>query len=187
MANQGGTITASDFNNLKAAVDSEISRRSSKYSVGSMSSYTGSTYKYSVTPNSGGSILYEHIYKITKPLDAVNNGSLTPEKDSFINAIDVINAANYVNTLSSTNAASSTKTCSASCTGLCSTGCYSACSGCSGSCSGNCSDSDCDSGCQTVCSNQCSESHCMTCDGTCQGTCSGDCQNGCTSVNKSWL
>ena len=80
MANQGEFITAAEFLNLKAALQTEVQRRSNSKSVGSMAAYAGSAYQYTEPP-SKDTVEYkaEHIEKITKPLDAITGGSLTPE------------------------------------------------------------------------------------------------------------
>ena len=80
MANQGEFITAAEFLNLKAALQTEVQRRSNGRSVGSMAAYAGSTYQYTEPPNKDTvEFKFEHIEKITKPLDAITGGKLTPE------------------------------------------------------------------------------------------------------------
>ena len=69
--NRGELISPSDYTNLKALVEKEISRRSNSKSVGSMSGYNNSNWKYGTTPSRSVKITNEHIKKITQPLDAV--------------------------------------------------------------------------------------------------------------------
>ena len=71
MANQGEFITAAEFLNLKAALQTEVQRRSNSRSVGSMATYAGSAYQYTEPPNKDTvEFKSEHIEKITRPLDA---------------------------------------------------------------------------------------------------------------------
>ena len=61
-------ISADRFIALKAEVKAECQRRSY---TGSVSSYGGTEYDYSVTPASGGTVLKEHYTKIAEPLNAI--------------------------------------------------------------------------------------------------------------------
>ena len=104
MAKYGDVISAADFNNLKSVVDKEIERRSQPNSNGTMKNYTTSQYQYNDKPALGVPIKDEHIYKITIPLDAVNNGSITPQNGGYINAAYIINATTVANNLASKDA-----------------------------------------------------------------------------------
>lgn len=184
--NKGGLISASDFTALKKLVKSEITRRSNSASVGSMSSYNGASYNYIITPAKGKNIKLEHIQKITKPLDAVNEGKLTPNAYTIVYADQITNATSIVSSLSSKSVTASSRAdtgCKSSCSGLCYTGCYSGCSGCSGGCKGSC-----DGMCDVACESQLMSGNCMggcyeNCDG---GTCTADCGGSCGNV-KFWL
>lgn len=189
-------ILASDFVSLKARVKAEMNRRC--YS-GSLTSYAGTSYDYSVTPASNGKILPEHLNKLTTPVNAISNCGIS-EKQSG----DVIPALDDFNTKLSSHEAfpirGSGTDCASSCSGLCSSGCWNSCSGCGGSCSydctgcsGTCSggcDGSCSGGCSTSCGTSCWRDGCtsnctaacrMDCTGgcsSCRGKCTGSCQGG---------
>lgn len=184
MAKYGDIISAADFNNLKSVVDKEIERRSQPNSKGSMEAYTTVQYQYNDKPALGVPIKDEHIYKITIPLDAVNNGSITPKNGGYINAAYIINATTVASNLASkdVNASKKNTGCNANCTGLCYSGCYTVCGGsCTGDCRGYCTGScsgDCDTGCEGDCSGGCKD----TCTASCTG-CSGHCgDNACQAT-----
>lgn len=196
MAKYGDIISAADFNNLKSVIDKEIERRSQPNSKGSMEAYTTVQYQYNDKPALGVPIKDEHIYKITIPLDAVNNGSITPKNGGYINAAYIINATTVASNLASkdVNASKKNTGCNANCTGLCYSGCYTVCGGsCTGDCSGYCTGScsgDCDTGCEGDCSGGCKDTctdSCTSCSGhcgdnACQATCYLSC-SGKTLVN----
>ena len=189
-------ILASDFVSLKARVKAEMNRRC--YS-GSLTSYAGTSYDYSVTPASNGKILPEHLNKLTTPVNAISNCGIS-EKQSG----DVIPALDDFDTKLSSHEAfpmrGSGTDCASSCSGLCSSGCWNSCSGCGGSCSydctgcsGTCSggcDGSCSGGCSTSCGGACWRDGCtsnctaacrMDCTGgcsSCRGKCTGSCQGG---------
>lgn len=184
MAKYGDIISAADFNNLKSVVDKEIERRSQPNSKGSMEAYTTVQYQYNDKPALGVPIKDEHIYKITIPLDAVNNGSITPKNGGYINAAYIINATTVASNLASkdVNASKKNTGCNANCTGLCYSGCYTVCGGsCTGDCRGYCTGScsgDCDTGCEGDCSGGCKD----TCTDSCT-SCSGHCgDNACQAT-----
>ena len=179
-ASKGGLISASDFTTLKNLVKTEITRRSNSASVGSMSSYNGTSYNYTTTPAKGGKINLEHIQKITKPLDAVTGGSTTPATGAKVIASVLTNATTSVGNLSKIAKDATSTGCKASCSGLCNTGCYGGCKGCSANCKTNCS-----GGCKTGCSG-CS-GDCDGCDDTCDGGCQGcsGCGDGCATTCES--
>ena len=161
-------ILASDFVSLKARVKAEMNRRCRS---GSLTSYAGTNYDYSVTPASNGKILPEHLNKLTTPVNAISDCGIA-EKQSG----DVIPALDDFDTKLSSHEAfpmrGSGTDCASSCSGLCSSGCWNSCSGCGGSCSYDCS------GCSGTCSGSCSGS----CSGGCDGSCGGACwRDGCTS------
>lgn len=179
MAKQGGSISASDFTALKNLVKNEINRRSNSNSVGSMKAYNGNSYNYSSIPGKGRTINLEHIQKITKPLDAVNGGKLTPDTGANVIATQITTATNTVSSLSSKSVTASSRAdtgCKSSCSGLCYTGCYSGCSGCSGGCEGTC-----DSGCEATCADSLMSGNCAgTCYDNCDGgNCTADCGGSC--------
>ena len=189
MANQGEFITAAEILNFKAALQTEVQRRSNSRSVGSMATYAGSAYQYTEPPNKDTvEFKSEHIEKITRPLDAITGGSLTPEAGGYVDADTLDAAALKVSELSgkSLTAATQNETgCAASCSGLCYTGCYSACTGCTGTCQGTCQGScltTCTGGCKnqcTSCGGSCSNNCTSGCSGGCKNTCSGSCSGGC--------
>lgn len=186
MSAQGELFSASDFTTLKNLVKKEINRRSNSNSVGSMEAYNGSSYNYTTIPGKGRIIKNEHIQKITKPLDAVNGGKLTPNTDTIVYADQITNATSVVSSLSSKSVTASSRAntgCKSSCSGLCYTGCYSGCSGCSGGCSGSC-----DGGCEKTCADQLSDGNCAgTCYDNCDGgNCTADCGGSCGNA-KFWL
>lgn len=172
--NKGELISASDFTTLKKLVKSEITRRSNSASVGSMSSYNGASYDYTITPAQGKDIKInlEHIQKITKPLDAVTGSNTTPGTNANVIASVLTNATTSVGNLSKIAKDATSTGCKASCSGLCNTGCYGGCKGCSGNCKTNCS-----GGCKTGCSG---------CSGGCDGcsSCSGGCNDGCSGCGS---
>lgn len=182
--NKGELISASDFTTLKKLVKSEITRRSNSASVGSMSSYNGASYDYTITPAQGKDIKInlEHIQKITKPLDAVTGSNTTPGINANVIASVLTNATTSVGNLSRIAKDATSTGCKASCSGLCNTGCYGGCKGCSGNCKTNCSgtcSTSCSGGCRTSCTgcgNGCEDSCYDTCDG-CRGTCSTTCDS----------
>lgn len=179
MAEKDELITADDFVSLKKLVSNEISRRSTSNSVGSMSNYNGSNYQYTVSPASGKKITYEHIQKITAPLDAIDGGSLTPEQGTLVYADILKNALIKVRDFSSKTQTNSNTGCRSSCTGLCSTGCYGTCTGCDNTCSGGCKNS-CD-GCKGDCDG--CKGSCTSCTGSCDTFCTGTCEGGCTGCS----
>lgn len=184
MAKYGDIISAADFNNLKSVVDKEIERRSQPNSNGTMKAYTTAQYQYNDKPALGVSIKDEHIYKITIPLDAVNNGSITPQNGGYINAAYIINATTVANNLASKDVKAGRKNtgCNANCTGLCYGNCYTVCGGsCTGDCSSTCTGS-CSGGCDTGCEGDCSGGCKDTCTASCT-SCSGDCgDNACQAT-----
>ena len=68
MANQGEFITAAEFLNLKAALQTEVQRRSNSKSVGSMAAYAGSAYQYTEPPVRTPSNIRQNISKRSQSL-----------------------------------------------------------------------------------------------------------------------
>ncbi len=182
MAEQGGLISPEDFTSLKKLVNTEITRRSNANSSGSISTYKGTSWQFSETPANGKFITYEHIQKITAPLNAIDGNTPTPDKESLVYAQTLKDCLVKINDLSSKSLTGSSSGCRSSCTGLCSSACYSGCSGCSGGCSGTCKDG-CSGGCRGDCDG-CSGS-CEGCSGSCDGMCQGSC-HGCSGGCEGW-
>ena len=166
---------------LKSRIKNEVKRR--KYE-GSVESYGGTEYDFTVTPKKGELISTEHYNKINIPTKAINPSELPSDVKigSEIEKLDILDAKITLFE-SKTDFTSSDTGCASSCTGFCSTSCTGSCtSGCSGSCTGSCTGSC--SGCQGcggACSYSCS-GVCTGCSGLCQGcsgTCSGACADGC--------
>lgn len=177
-------ILASDFVSLKARVKAEMNRRCHS---GSLTSYAGTNYDYSVTPASNGKILPEHLNKLTTPVNAISNCGIA-EKQSG----DVIPALDDFNTKLSSHEAfpmrGSGTDCASSCSGLCSSGCWNSCSGCGGSCSYSCSggcDNTCSGGCDGSCGGACWKDGCTSnCTAACRMDCTGGC-SGCSATCRS--
>ena len=183
------TILASDFVSLKARVKAEMKRR--QY-TGSLATYAGTAYDYSVTPTSGGVISAEHINKLVTPVNAITASGYTTK-----NAGDIVQELSSFDTklkAHESQALYGATDCTSSCSGLCSTACSGTCSGCSGcsgcggcdnTCSGSCSGgcegcgSGCNAGCAPSCAGGCWNDGCTSsCTATCR-TCAGVCGNGC--------
>ena len=183
------TILASDFVSLKARVKAEMNRR--RY-VGSLVSYAGTAYDYSVIPISGGVISTEHINKLVTPVNAIAASGYTAK-----NSGDIVQELSVFSTklkAHESQALYGATDCASSCSGLCSSACSGTCSGCSGcsgcggcdtTCSGSCiggcegCGSGCSAGCAPSCAGGCWNDGCTSsCTATCR-TCSGVCGNGC--------
>ncbi len=67
-------IKAERFTALKAKVKAEMKRRCRS---GSVASYGGSAYDYTVEPETGKLIQKEHLDKLTGPMRAVNSDAMT--------------------------------------------------------------------------------------------------------------
>ena len=131
---EGNVILASDFIAIKARVKAECARR--KYN-GSVESYAGSSYDYTVTPTDGNVPLPEHFNKIIVPMNAmVDTGRSQTQNGYLVRAMNDIDSA--LTTLESIAETASSSGCKSSCTGLCQGTCTTGCSGCTGSCSGGC-------------------------------------------------
>lgn len=168
--NVGDVITASDFISLKARVKAECERR--KYN-GSVVTYGGTAYDYTVTPAPNSVPLPEHFNKIIVPMNKImSTGISQVVSGSPVGALNDI--ASALTTLEGIDATASSSGCSSSCTGLCQGTCTTGCTGCTGTCKDSCG-SGCSSGCGTSCSNNCSTG----CRDGCTGSCEGSCVNGC--------
>lgn len=177
----GNKYLASEFIALKARVKAEMLRR--KY-TGSLVSYGSSAYDYEVQPTEGSVVLPEHVNKLSKPLNAINNTGISSEFESgdVITAIDALDT--FLTKAEQYSVTSSSTDCKSSCSGLCVTGCGTSCKGCSGSCTGGCRGcsgcgDDCSSGCGGVCSTDCISACDTTCQGSCKTACTTTCYTGC--------
>lgn len=182
-------ITPNRFIELKAKVKAECQRR--QY-VGSVASYAGTDYDYSISPTSGGKIVREHYDKNADPLNAITGNFSS--KSSVIKEQAIADMEASVTNLATIDATASNSGCAASCTGLCQGSCTTGCSGCSGSCSGSCDGcsgcgsgcsgcSGCGSGCANSCSGSCRGSCSGGCNTTCTASCAGDCFGGCSPLH----
>lgn len=202
-------ISADRFNELKARVKAECQRRA--YS-GSVSSYGGTTYDYSVVPATGVVIKDEHREKIATPLNAINSDVITKTTgietigeadmvamEAFTTTLETRTQADYQGTDCRSgctgmcygcqgtcyNACTSCTGCSGSCGDVCTYGCTYSCQGCSGTCFAACADS-CSNGCGGSCggcANTCSGG-CTSCTNACSGVCGAGCGNSCTSCTN---
>lgn len=159
---------------LKAAVKAECQRR--KY-TGSVSSYGGTSYDFSVTPASGKMIKKEHYEKLAVPLNAIT-GTFETDGAKIVSDADIAAMEAKVAELAkkSTTTSKANSGCAASCTGLCTTSCSTSCSG---SCEGDC-DGTCDGGCTGDC-----DGGCYGCSGSCTGGCELNCADNCVGYCES--
>lgn len=191
---------AQEMIDLKARVKAEMQRRKGN---GSLVTYAGTDYDYTVDPASGGQMLTEHVNKIVVPMNAITASGMTEQAvgDQAM-AMDGIDAklTVYVAEPAQKNGTSS---CSGACSGLCVSSCYSSCGGscsvgcgscgdCSGGCTGDCNETcsnQCGSdGCSGNCGSNCKRDGCtaycgMSCWGKCSNNCSGGCENTCKNTN----
>ena len=175
---------------LKAKVKAECQRR--KY-VGSVSSYGGTNYDFSIAAASGKIMLKEHYEKNAIPLNAIT-GDIDTNGARIVSDDEITAMENKVEKLSNISrwASKANSGCAASCTGLCagscSDSCDGSCDGCDGTCEGTCT--GCGSGCASTCEGDCIGgcgyncwSACASdCTGKCDDTCEGGCYGSCTSV-----
>ena len=162
------TVRAARFTALKAKVKAECQRRNGS---GSVASYGGSAYDYTVVPQTGGTVLKEHRDKLTGPMSAINSSAVPATLGEKI--ISEAEMANMETRIAVWSARSKTdrsgSDCRTGCTGMCYTSCTGGCYGCGSGCPTGCS--GCGSGCPTGCSG---------CGSGCASSCSGGCGNGCT-------
>lgn len=170
--NAGDVISASAFTELKARIKAECERR--KYN-GSVASYAGASYDYTVVPTTGNAPLPEHFNKIIVPLNAIINTGMSQEESGDI-VYQMSTISSSLATLESISATAASSGCEASCTGLCQGTCATGCSGCTGSCKGGCG-----VGCSASCSGSCNLMCTRTCYDTCDSECYIECFTGCSS------
>lgn len=176
-------IEANRFTSLKSRVKAECTRRSY---TGSVAEYGGTSYDYTVNPDTGKVILKEHYTKLAIPMNAINSTDTPNISDTRIVLDNDLTTMEAKLTIYESRDKEDRQTtdCSASCTGLC----Y-GCTGCGNSCSHNCSSScsgGCDGGCKYSCSS-CAAACSNGCNNSCSGTCKNSCKNSCgttCSTNK---
>lgn len=186
-------ISPTRFINLKSKVKAECNRRNSK---GSVASYAGSQYDFTIVPASENRIREEHYEKNAIPMNAINSLKI-PDiegKDKKITEENLYKMESLITSWASTGKYNNKTTdCNSSCTGLCyscsgscSDGCSGCtnrcdgCTGCSGSCDGSCTQTCGGSGCSGACSSSCYSSDCSS---SCGSSCA-NCGNNCSSVSK---
>ena len=160
-------LEASRVNNLKARVKAECERRAS---VGSVASYAGTDYDYTLTPAPGVLVKQEHRDKIAIPLNAINADTVSNIAigKTLIQDADITNMEGFITVLEKREKTdNSGSDCKSSCTGMC----Y----GCTGTCTGSCS-----GGCSTTCTGSCSGNCGSNCWDACKG-CGDACWARCTS------
>ena len=188
----GNEILASDFVALKARIKAECARR--QYN-GSVASYAGTDYDYTVLPADGNVPLPEHFNKIIEPLNAIiDTGRQKTRGGYLVRALNDIDSE--LTTLEAIPVDAASSGCKASCTGLCqgtcSAGCKNTCAGeckgtCEGSCVAVCAEScryGCEGGCLDSCTGSCSGGCGDSCTGGCGDSCLDTCKNGCTGSCK---
>ncbi len=169
-------MTASQIVSLKAEVKAEMQRR---HYTGSVASYGGASYDFTVTPAAGQPILTEHGNKIIQPLlavKAISGLAAAVQGNPIPAAFDYSGLHTVVTNLAAEAIYGSGSSCDASCTGLCEGGCANTCVGCTGSCTGTCYGT-----CWANCANDCSYTCSNTCSGGCTASCSDNCAGGCTN------
>lgn len=177
---------ADRFTTLKAKVKAEMQRRNQS---GSVASYGGSSYDYTVPPAAGKTVQKEHRDKLIGPMQAVNS-NVIPAAKGIISEDELANLETRVAVWGARQMTDrSGSDCKSGCTGTCYTGCATGCSGCSGcsgcgsGCPNSCSGCTGCSGCGGACSSSCSGGcdGCTSCSGDCEGCtgCSGDCRSSC--------
>lgn len=174
-------ISPTRFINLKSKVKTECNRRNNTKG-GSVASYGGTQYDFTITPASGNGIKEEHYEKNAIPMNAINSTQV-PDiegENKRIKEEDLSKMEALITLWGNTNEHNKRTTdCSSNCTGLCyscSGSCSEGCSGCTNSCDGC-------SGCGSACSNDCTSS-CGNngCSGACTSSCyASDCSSSCGS------
>lgn len=173
-------VKADRFTALKARVKAEMQRRNQS---GSVASYGGTAYDYTVAPAAGKTVRAEHRDKLVTPMRAVNSDLVPASVGSAIKESELANLETRVTAWSARSMTDqSGSDCKSGCTGTCYTGCATGCgsgceTGCTG-CSGGCE------GCGSGCSGSCDGcSGCGGCDNTCHHACSADgCTGSCYAV-----
>lgn len=177
-------LKAERLNALKAKVKAEMLRRNQS---GSVASYGGTAYDYTVTPAVGKVVLQEHLDKLSVPMAAVNADAVPGKTGKrVITESELANLETRVALWAARSLSDqSGSDCKSGCTGTCYTGCTTGCSGCGSGCPGSCS--GCGSGCPNGCSGcggSCSYG-CGGCDGCdgCSG-CGSGCPTGCSGCGS---
>ena len=159
-------ISASRITALKAKVKAECQRRNR---TGSVATYGGASYDFSVAATVGGKALQEHHDKNSVPLSKINSSKVPANTTTGqkMTEKEIANMEAYVTSWAKRSITDYSATdCASSCTGLC----YGCSTTCRGSCSGSCSGcTDC-SGC----------SGCGSCGGC--GGCNGECMSDCETI-----
>ena len=169
---------AADFNNLKARVKTEMTRRSGQ---NSLTSYAGSQYDYTRTPAKGVQLQTEHINKIIIPMNAIAPSGYN-QFDAGDQAVSVADLTTRISAHESRSTKEGAATdCVGGCNGLCSTGCFAGCSGCTGTCNTTCK-GECTGSCTGTCKLGCTQSCSDDCYGGCSESCEGFCGDYCESV-----
>lgn len=182
-------VKADRFTALKAKVKAEMQRRNQS---GSVESYGGSGYDYTVPPAAGKTIRAEHRDKLVTPMRAINSDLVPASVGTVIKESELANLETRVAAWGARSMTDqSGSDCKSGCTGMCYTGCTTGCSGCGSGCGSGCSGCDgcsgCGSGCPTGCSgcgSGCPDG-CKGCSGgcgtACETSCYGLCDYGCGS------
>ena len=130
-------IKANRLTALKAKVKTEMLRRNQS---GSVASYGGAAYDYTVPPAPGTVIRQEHLDKLSVPLSAVNSGDVPGRTGNRVVSEAELSTMEAKVTAWSARSITdrSGSDCRSGCTGTCYTGCATGCSGCGSGCPGAC-------------------------------------------------
>jgi hypothetical protein len=160
-------MTSAELKTLKSKIKAEMTRRNG---FGSLSTYGGSAYDFTVQPAAGGKILPEHgqktidlllqikdysglkLVKEDDPIPDAFNSNLITEVEKLAAETKTGQSAKTVANLFPT-AKVETSSCRGDCTGLCVGTCISNCNGCT-SCTATCG-TGCASGCNSSCNTGC--------------------------------
>ena len=165
-------ITAEKVIELKAKIKAEMLRRNGH---GSLESYGGSSYDFTITPVKGELVKAEHGQKTVDLLLKIEDyGDLTLSKQhskipsSFTEELltEIDRLAGETKTGLSTEKSS----CRGDCTGLCVGSCIGKCNGCTG--------------CTASCGTGCASGWKSGCTGSCNTNCTGGCDTNCTGATK---
>ena len=168
-------IKANRLTALKAKVKTEMLRRNQS---GSVASYGGAAYDYTVPPAPGTVIRQEHLDKLSVPLSAVNSGDVPGRTGNRVVSETELSTMEAKVTAWSARSITdrSGSDCRSGCTGTCYTTCATGCTGCGSGCPNTCT--GCGSGCPNTCTG---------CGSGCPNTCSScgsGCPTACTDVYK---
>ena len=172
---------AQEMVDLKARVKAEVQRRCRN---GTLVAYAGTDYDYTVTPETGGQMLVEHVNKIVVPMNAITAQPITERAvgDQAV-AMEQIDA-NLTAYEAEAMQKGATSSCSGLCSGLCTSGCYSSCGGCDSTCSGSCR-GGCKNGCggcDDACQGSTQQATCSSCKDGCTATCGMSCWGTCSAT-----